>query len=127
MSKNTGGGHRIGATGKPAERILLDRPMTSDETTVTRPEPVLIEWYDAASVTDGWKDRAEAIADGWRYSGRPILACGFLLSEQTNLSGTNVVVIALAHNTHNDDVSHVMSIPTVAIKSITRLTKEPIR
>lgn len=61
-------------------------------------------------------DRREAIKDGEHYSGDPILACGFLIGERKH-----VIVIALTYNHHNDDVSHVMSIPTKAIRRITHL------
>ena len=45
-----------------------------------------------------------------------LVACGFLIAERAD-----VVVVALTYNHHNDDVSHVMSIPTAAIRSIIHL------
>lgn len=77
---------------------------------------VLIEWVDAASVTGRWEDRKQAIKDGIYFSTNPILACGFLIAERKD-----VLVIALTYNHHNDDVSHVMSIPVPAIVSVTHL------
>jgi hypothetical protein len=87
-----------------------------DNDTDTRAPLVLVEWVDAASVTDRWQDREVAIEAGLHYSGDPILACGFLIAERKD-----VIVIALTFNHHNDDVSHVMAIPVPAVKSIIHL------
>lgn len=81
---------------------------------------VLIQWVDAALVTARWQDRAEAIADGVKYAGDPILACGFLIAERKD-----VIVLSLTYNHHNDDVSNVMAIPTKAIVSIIHLQGVP--
>jgi len=77
---------------------------------------VLVEWVDAASVTARWMDRREAIKGGIRYAGEPILACGFLIGERKN-----VIILALTYNHHNDDVGHVISIPRMAVHSLTYL------
>lgn len=81
---------------------------------------VLIQWVDAAAVTERWMDRSQAIKEGTHYSGDPILACGFLIAERKD-----VVVICLTFNHHNDDVNFVMSIPTKAIVSIIHLQGVP--
>lgn len=82
----------------------------------TRASLVIVEWVDAASVTDRWQDRRAAIKNGLYYSSDPILACGFLIAERKN-----VIVLSLTYNAHNDDVGHVMAIPRAAVRSITVL------
>lgn len=77
---------------------------------------VLVEWVDAASVTSRWQDRAEAIKEGIHYSTDPIRACGFLIAERKD-----VLVVALSYNHHNDDVSHVISIPRAAVLNVRTL------
>lgn len=77
---------------------------------------VLVAWVDAAAVTDAWRDRKAVIADGIRYSGEPIHACGFLIAQNED-----VVMLCLAINHHNDDVNYTMAIPTKAVVSITHL------
>ena len=77
---------------------------------------VLLEWVDAASVTDRWMDREQAIKNGTHYSTDPIRACGYLIAERKD-----VLVLALTYNHHNDDVGHVISIPRMAVVEIRRL------
>lgn len=77
---------------------------------------VLVGWVDSANVTTRWEDREAVIKDGIRFATDAIYSCGFLIAERKD-----VIVLALSYNHHNDDVGHVIAIPTRAVESITHL------
>jgi hypothetical protein len=78
--------------------------------------PVYVEWVDSATVTTRWDDRRAMVREARFLTTDPVLSAGLLLSKTRK-----VVVLALFHNPHNDDVGHVLAIPRVAVRSIKKL------
>lgn len=87
--------------------------------TKVRAPMVYVQWIDSTSVTNGWRDRKEAIQDALHQSTDPIVSCGFLIAERKKS-----VVLSLSYDHHNDNANHVMGIPRSAIVSIVRLREK---